>query len=77
MFTSLLGCEISFHAKPEPHDMIIWRIDAYDWFDGLFSVFLQEAQKYAQENGLFFMETSAKNATNVNDIFYEIGIAPV
>ncbi|XP_027184871.1 ras-related protein RABF2a [Coffea eugenioides] len=32
----------------------------------------EEAQAYAQENGLFFMETSAKAATNVNDIFYEI-----
>ncbi|CAK9165126.1 unnamed protein product, partial [Ilex paraguariensis] len=31
-----------------------------------------EAQVYAQENGLFFIETSAKAATNVNDIFYEI-----
>ncbi|KAJ0974490.1 hypothetical protein J5N97_016455 [Dioscorea zingiberensis] len=32
----------------------------------------EEAQTYAQENGLFFMETSAKTATNVNEIFYEI-----
>ncbi|XP_039127905.1 ras-related protein Rab5A-like [Dioscorea cayenensis subsp. rotundata] len=32
----------------------------------------EEAKTYAQENGLFFMETSAKTALNVNDIFYEI-----
>ncbi|KAF3561284.1 hypothetical protein DY000_02013394 [Brassica cretica] len=32
----------------------------------------KEAEAYAQENSLFFMETSAKTATNVKDIFYEI-----
>ncbi|KAF3489994.1 hypothetical protein HID58_076144 [Brassica napus] len=33
---------------------------------------LQAQETYALENSLFFMETSAKTATNVKDIFYEI-----
>ncbi|KXJ11611.1 ras-related protein Rab-5B [Exaiptasia diaphana] len=32
----------------------------------------EEAQTYAEENGLLFMETSAKTAMNVNDIFLAI-----
>lgn len=33
----------------------------------------EEAQAYADENGLLFMESSAKTAMNVNDIFLAIG----
>ena len=33
------------------------------------SVEYDEASAYAEENGLLFMETSAKTALNVNDIF--------
>jgi hypothetical protein len=38
----------------------------------VFSLRSQEAQAYSDENGLFFMETSAKTAVNVNELFYEI-----
>ena len=30
-------------------------------------------QQYAEENGLLFMEVSAKTAQNVNEIFLAIG----
>ena len=33
----------------------------------------EEAQAYAEDNGLLFMETSAKTAMNVNEIFLAIG----
>ncbi|GFQ05417.1 RAS-related protein rhn1 [Phtheirospermum japonicum] len=36
------------------------------------NVTAEEVRVYADENGLFFSETSAKTAVNVNDIFYEI-----
>jgi Ras-related protein Rab-5C len=33
---------------------------------------VEDGKSYADENGLFFMETSAKTAQNVNELFYEI-----
>ena len=33
----------------------------------------EEAESYASDNGIFFMETSAKTATNVNELFVAIG----
>ena len=33
----------------------------------------EEAQQYAQENDIIFLETSAKTALNVRDLFIEIG----
>ena len=34
---------------------------------------LQDAQSYADDNSLLFMETSAKTSMNVNEIFMAIG----
>ncbi|XP_021298551.1 ras-related protein Rab5-like isoform X2 [Herrania umbratica] len=32
----------------------------------------EDGEQFAQENGMFFIETSAKSAQNVNELFYEI-----
>ena len=34
---------------------------------------MKEAQQYAEDQNLLFMETSAKTAINVSEIFMEIG----
>lgn len=36
------------------------------------AVTVEEATAYANENGLFLMETSAKTAANVNELFTDI-----
>lgn len=32
----------------------------------------EEGEQFSQENGMFFIETSAKTAMNINNLFYEI-----
>lgn len=34
-----------------------------------------EARQYAEENNIMFMETSAKTASNVNELFVQIGMS--
>lgn len=38
---------------------------------------VKEAQTYAEDTGLLFMETSAKTAMNVNELFLAIGEWPL
>ena len=40
--------------------------------EGQRAVTSEEALAYANENGLHFLETSAKTAANVNELFFEI-----
>lgn len=51
--------------------MIMW----YFFFNQVMHSYVnfQEAQAYADDNSLLFMETSAKTSMNVNEIFMAIG----
>lgn len=57
--------------------MVVLILNCYPcakYFDAqIFTLCRQEAQQYADENSLLFMETSAKTAQNVNEIFLAIG----
>lgn len=48
----------------------LFRAWNYDLFSSSSS---QDAQSYAEDNSLLFMETSAKTSMNVNEIFMAIG----
>ncbi|KAG6503654.1 hypothetical protein ZIOFF_035972 [Zingiber officinale] len=75
MVTALAGNKCDLEEKREvPTEASFSFLPTTQQSDDLCSIFLHptEAKAYAEENGLFFMETSAKTAINVNDIFYEI-----
>ena len=66
-------CVYMLATFPSPTCLCWWCV-GYACYLTLWSYFLsQEAQVYAEENGLLIMETSAKTAMNVNDIFLAIG----
>lgn len=62
----------AYIAKASPNIVIALAGNKAD-LSNLRVVEYEEAKLYAEENGLLFMETSAKTAMNVNEIFMEIG----
>ena len=48
------------------------KVDLVKNDNGARQVATEDAQAYADEHGLFFLETSAKEATNVDALFEEI-----
>ncbi|XP_054624911.1 ras-related protein Rab-5C-like [Dunckerocampus dactyliophorus] len=59
------------HRQANPNIVIALAGNKADMMDKR-AVEHQEGQEYAEENGLLFMETSAKTGLNVNDIFMAI-----
>ncbi|XP_015883132.1 ras-related protein RABF2a isoform X1 [Ziziphus jujuba] len=62
---------LELHSQGNPNMVVALAGNKADLLEAR-KVAAEEAQAYAQENNLFFMETSAKTASNVNEIFYEI-----
>jgi Ras-related protein Rab-2A len=58
--------EVRQHGNP---DMVIMLIGNKNDLDSRRQVSFEEGERFARENGLIFMETSAKTAYNVEDVF--------
>lgn len=53
------------------YNLIMWLKESCESFK---SLLLQEANTFADEHNLLFMETSAKTAMNVTEVFLAIGL---
>ncbi|XP_060676276.1 ras-related protein RABF2a isoform X2 [Ziziphus jujuba] len=62
---------LELHSQGNPNMVVALAGNKADLLEAR-KVAAEATQAYAQENNLFFMETSAKTASNVNEIFYEI-----
>ena len=58
------------HTPPPSSSLLLFSLPLSS---NLFLIITQSVQSYVEENGLLFMETSAKTAQNVNELFVEIG----
>ena len=71
----LVEYEVSSAALVLPKNVVLQNLDdtvTFMWNCICISLF-QDAQTYAEDIGLLFMETSAKTAMNVSDLFFAIG----
>lgn len=64
----------SFLQKNPPTNVIALAANKCEPLKCHSAVSLNEVMKYANENGLIFMETSAKTALNVQELFITIGM---
>ncbi|CAI0543244.1 unnamed protein product [Linum tenue] len=76
--TSMVCCYITYGIPvnvngAEKPNLIVFLVGNKADLEGKRQVGSQEGEDYAQENGLAFLETSAKTAQNVNELFYDIG----
>ncbi|KAM7509503.1 hypothetical protein LguiA_019956 [Lonicera macranthoides] len=62
---------LEVHRQGNPNMVMLLVGNKVD-LDANREVAIEEGEQYAKENGLFFLETSAKTAQNVNELFYEI-----
>ncbi|KAB1218577.1 Ras-related protein RHN1 [Morella rubra] len=59
--------------KERNHNLVMALVANKSDLDSKREVEKEEGEQFSQENGMFFLETSAKTAQNINELFYEIG----